>query len=362
LSMSRLLNFSAGPAILPVSVLEEAAAAVCDFNHSGMSVLELSHRGKHYDPIHAEALSLVLRTLNLSDAEYSVLFVGGGASLQFAMLPMNFLGAGETADYIDAGEWGKKAIAEAKRVGSVHIAGSSAASKYDRLPEISASESARYLHYTTNNTVEGTQVFTLPDAKGAPLVIDASSDIFGVDRDHSRFDLIYSGAQKNAGAAGVTFVVIKKAFLETASKTLSPMLSYKTQVETQSLYNTPPVFSIYVLGLVLKWIAAEGGVKAIATRNQRKASLIYAALDAASEIYAPAVAAASDRSWMNLTWRMQSEALETELLAEAKANGMDGLKGHRNVGGFRASIYNAFPESGCQTLADLLTDFANRKG
>jgi phosphoserine aminotransferase len=333
-----------------------------------MSILEVSHRGKHYDAIHFDTMKRLLATLGLSESEYSVCLLGGGASLQFAMLPMNFLGESQTADYVNAGEWGSKAISEAKRVGNVNIAGSSVPTNHDRLPECTWSPqgTARYAHITTNNTVEGTQYQTIPEVNNAPLVADMSSDIFAMHHDFSKFSLLYAGAQKNAGPAGVTMVVVKKDFLETAtaSTNLSPMLSYKTQVEKDSLYNTPPVFSIYVLNLVLQWIESQGGVAALAKLNAQKAALIYDALDAAPALYAPCVASSrkSHRSLMNITWRMVNPDLEAELLAEAKAKQMDGLKGHRNVGGFRASVYNAFPIEGCQALADLLADFAKRKG
>lgn len=360
--MNRILNFSAGPAVLPVPVLEEASQAVLDFQGSGMSILELSHRGRWYDPVHAEAQALVLSTLGLDPAEYAVAFMGGGASTQFALLPMNFLRPGDIPDYVVAGEWGAKAREEAARLGPVHVAGTSQATRYDRLPEVAPSGKGRYFHLTTNNTIEGTQVFDLPDTGGAPLVADASSDIFGVDRDHARFDLIYFGAQKNAGAAGVTVVVVRKAFLETAREDLSPMFSYRTQCAKQSLYNTPPVFPIYVLGLTLKWIAAEGGLGGVAARNRRKAQAIYDAIDAAPGVFAPCVAVREHRSWMNVTFRLATPELEAAFLAEAKAAGMDGLPGHRNVGGLRASIYNAFPEEGCAALAALIADFARRKG
>jgi phosphoserine aminotransferase len=349
---------------LPVSVLEKAAAAVQELNGSGMSILEVSHRGKHYEAIHFDTMKRLLATLGLSEDTYSVCLLGGGASLQFAMLPMNFLNAETTADYVNAGEWGSKAISEAKRVGSVHVAGDSSATKHDRLPLCTWSPAgeACYAHITTNNTVEGTQYHTLPDANGNPLIADMSSDIFAMDHDFSKFSLLYAGAQKNAGPAGVTMVVVKKDFLERANNNLSPMLSYKTQVEKDSLYNTPPVFSIFVLHLVLQWIEEQGGIAAMALRNQQKAKLLYDALDAAPSVYAPCVIEKSDRSVMNITWRMVNPELEAELLNEAKQHEMDGLKGHRNVGGFRASIYNAFPMAGCQALADLLTDFARRKG
>jgi phosphoserine aminotransferase len=330
-----------------------------------MSLLEVSHRGKDYDAIHIDAMANVLKTLGLSADEYAVCLLGGGASTQFAMLPMNFLASGQTADYIDAGEWGSKAIAEAKRVGTVNIAGSSADTKYNRIPKnlsLSAPGVARYVHFTTNNTIEGTQVFDLPETNGAPLTADMSSDIFALDRDYSKFDLIYAGAQKNAGPAGVTMVVIRRSFLETASKNLSPMLSYIVQVQKDSLFNTPPVFPIYVVNLTLKWIASQGGVAAIEKRNREKAALIYDALDAAPDFYVPCAAEREDRSLMNITFRLSDESLNAAFLAEAKQRDMDGLPGHRNVGGFRASIYNAFPVEGCHALADLLTEFARKNG
>lgn len=363
--MRRIYNFSAGPAILPVPVLEEASRAVLELNGSGMSLLEVSHRGKDYDAIHAEAMANVLKALGLSSDEYAVAFLGGGASLQFAMLPMNFLAPDQTADYIESGEWGVKAIQEGRRIGTVNVAASSADTKFDRIPKdlkLSAPGTARYVHFTTNNTIEGTEYFALPETNGAPLVADMSSDIFAVARDFSRFDLIYAGAQKNAGPAGVTMVIVKRAFLETAHKNLSPMLSYTVQVQKDSLYNTPPVFPIYVVNLVLKWVEAQGEVGAMETRNREKAALIYDALDAFPGFYVPAVAEKADRSLMNITWRLADDSLTKEFLAEAKARDMDGLPGHRNVGGFRASVYNAFPREGCQVLADLLRDFAARKG
>ncbi|MBC8104353.1 MAG: 3-phosphoserine/phosphohydroxythreonine transaminase [Cytophagales bacterium] len=363
--MRRIYNFSAGPAVHPLPVLEEASQAILEINGSGMSLLEVSHRSKDYDAIHVEAMANVLGTLGLSADEYAVCFLGGGASLQFAMLPMNFLAPGQTADYLDAGEWGSKAIAEARRVGTVNVAGSSADTKYDRIPRtlaLSPPGAARYLHFTTNNTIEGTQVFALPETNGAPLTADMSSDIFAVDRDHSRFDLLYAGAQKNAGPAGVTMIVIRRSFLETAHKNLSPMLSYAVQAQKDSLYNTPPVFPIFVVNLTLKWIAAQGGLAAIEKNNREKAALIYDALDATPDFYQTCAAEPSDRSLMNITFRLADESHNAAFLAEAKKRDMDGLPGHRNVGGFRASVYNAFPAEGCQALADLLTEFARQNG
>ena len=364
--MRHIFNFSAGPAVLPRPVLEQAAEAVREINGSGMSLLEVSHRGRDYDPIHFDVIRRVLSVLNLSADEYNVLLLTGGASTQFSLLPMNFLGKTETADYIDAGDWGAKAAKEASRFGNVHIAGSSKASGYDKFPRplsFSPEGTARYAHLTTNNTIEGSQWHgPLPPTNGAPLVCDASSDIFAVDRDYSGFDLIYFGAQKNAGAAGVTVVVARRAFLETANTDLPPMFSYLVQAEKDSLYNTPPVFPIYVLGKVLEWIEDEGGVSALDTRNREKAALIYDALNAAPDIYRPCIVEPGDRSLMNITFRLAHPEWETELLAEAKERDMDGLPGHRSVGGLRASVYNAFPTEGCRALADLLTDFARRKG
>ena len=363
--MKRIYNFSAGPAIMPVPVLEQLSRDVLEINGSGMSLLEVSHRGKDYDTIHHEAMANVLKTLSLSPNDYSVVFATGGASLQFAMLPMNFLTTGQTADYVDTGEWSAKAIAEAKRCGTVHVAGSSANTAYNRIPKdgaFSAPGVAQYAHITTNNTIEGTQFSTLPDANGAPLVADMSSDIFAVNHDFSKFALFYAGAQKNAGPAGVTMVIIKQSFMETANKNLSPMLSYAVQAAKESLYNTPPVFAIHALNLVLKHVQAAGGVAAMEAANREKSVLIYAALDAAPNIYQPTVVDKADRSLMNITFRLATETMEGEFLKEAKAREMDGLKGHRNVGGVRASIYNAFPREGCMALAELIADFARRKG
>lgn len=361
--MKRILNFSAGPAVLPECVLRESADAVLEYADSGMSLLEMSHRDKRYDAVHGEALEGVLSVLGLDSDDYAVSLMGGGASTQFALVPMNFLGQGESADYVVGGEWGAKALESARLVGHARCAGTSAETNHDRLPRpLDLAPDARYVHVTTNNTIEGTQMHGLPNTGEVPLVADMSSDIFGVDRDHSRFDLMYAGAQKNAGPAGVTIVVARKAFLETARKDLPPMLSLAVQAAKESLHNTPPVFPIFVLSRVLRWIASEGGVPAVAERNRRKAGLIYDAIDAAPTVYEPCVALPGDRSWMNITFRLRDPVLQSEFLVEAKSAGMDGLPGHRNVGGLRASVYNAFPEAGCAALADLISDFARRKG
>lgn len=358
----RILNFSAGPAILPEPVLAEAAEGIKEIAGSGMSILEVSHRGPQYEAIHADAEARLLQTLGLSADEYVPLFLQGGASLQFAMLPMNFVGRHETADYVVSGDWGAKALKEAQKFGA-RAAASSKPSQYDHIPkDLSLTPHARYVHITTNNTIEGTEYFALPNTGDAPLVADSSSDFLALRREYSRFALLYAGAQKNAGPAGVTMVVARKSFLETANADIPTILAYKTHADAHSLYNTPPCFAVYVVGLVLKWLQAEGGLDAMEAQNSRKAGILYSALDDNAPFYQPAVSEKGDRSLMNVTWRLSDPALEADFLAEAAAHGMDGLKGHRSVGGFRASIYNAFPVAGVQTLADLLRDFAGRKG
>lgn len=340
--MNRIFNFSAGPAVLPLAVLEEASRGILEINGSGMSILEVSHRGKDYEAIHADARQRLLRVLGLSEDEYFALFLGGGASLQFAMLPMNFLQSGQTADYVHTGEWAIKAIKEAQRFGNVHIAASSEDSKFSYIPkQLSLTPGAQYVHITTNNTIEGTEWPSLPDTGGAPLVADASSDILARALDYSRFDLIYAGAQKNAGPAGVTLVIVRKEFLDRAKDDVPVILSYKKHAKSDSLYNTPPVFAIYVVGLVLQWIEKEGGLAAIEARNREKAALVYAALDAHPDVYEPAVTDKADRSLMNITFRLKNPDLDKTFLEGAKERHMDGLKGHRSVGGFRASIYHA---------------------
>ncbi len=359
--MKRIYNFSSGPAILPVPVLEEASRGVLEIGRSGMSILEVSHRGPDYEAIHQGARSRLLALLGLSADEYTVLFLGGGATLQFAMVPMNFLGAGRTADYLHTGEWSGRAIAEARRYGTAHVAGSSESEKFACLPASwKLTSGAAYVHVTTNNTIEGTQWKTVPPSGGAPIVLDASSDLLGVERDHSRFDLIYAGAQKNLGPAGVTVVVARKRFLESANTDLPAILSYRSHAAADALLNTPPVFPVYVLGLTLRWLEEEGGVAEMARRNSRKAEAVYAALDEFPSVYDPTVKEPAHRSLMNLTFRLKSPEREGDFLAGAHALGMDGLKGHRSVGGFRASMYNAFPEEGAEALADYLRRFARR--
>ena len=359
----RIYNFSAGPAILPESVLEEAAQGVREIAGSGMSILEVSHRGPQYDAIHTDAEQRLLRVLGLSADEYVPLFLQGGASLQFAMVPQNFLTPDQTADYVVSGDWGAKALKEAQFFGNAHEAASSKADGYSHIPkELTLTPGARYVHITTNNTIEGTEYFDLPDVGDTPLVSDSSSDFLALNRDHSKFSLLYAGAQKNAGPAGVAMVVVRKSFLETANTNLPKIHSYKTFAEANSMYNTPPTFAVYVVGLVLKWVEEQGGLAQIEQNNRQKAHLLYHALAENAPFYQLPVTRKDDRSLMNVVWRLANPDLEKELLAQAKTHGMDGLKGHRSVGGFRASIYNAFPIAGVQALADLLRDFAATKG
>jgi len=309
--------------------------------------------------VHFDARDRVLRMLGLNADDYTAMFLGGGASLQFAMLPMNYLSKDATADYVDTGEWGKKAIKDAKRFGAVNVAGSSADSRYSYIPKsLSRTPGARYLHITTNNTIEGTEWPSLPDTGDVPLVGDVSSDIYARELDYSKFSLLYAGAQKNMGPAGATVVVARKSFLEQANGELPAMLSYKTHAASDSLYNTPPVFAVYVIGLVLKWIEENGGLAGAGRRNREKAAVVYEALDAHPDIYEPAVTDKADRSLMNVTFRLREASKDKEFLPGAQARDMDGLKGHRSVGGFRASIYNAFPIEGCYALAEYLHEFA----
>jgi phosphoserine aminotransferase len=357
--MHRIYNFSAGPAILPAPVLEEASRGIREISDSGMSILEVSHRGKDYEAIHFDTKARLLRALDLDSETYTALFLGGGASLQFAMLPMNFLRPGDSADYVHTGEWSKKAMGEAKRFGTVNVAASSEDSNFSYIPKnLNPTAGARYFHITTNNTIEGTEYPALPDTGRIPLIGDVSSDILARKLDYSKFTLLYAGAQKNAGPAGVTLVVARKDFLEQASDAVPVILSYKTHLNNDSLYNTPPAFAIYVVGLVLKWIESEGGISVIEARNREKAGVVYDALDAFPDVYEPAVTAKEDRSLMNVTFRLRNPNRDKEFLAGAQERQMDGLKGHRSVGGFRASIYNAFPKEGCLVLAEFLRKFA----
>ena len=358
MSSERIYNFSAGPAVLPEEVIRKSQEAMWNLNGSGIGVMEHSHRGKEFMAVAERAESLV-RELAGVPADYDVLFLQGGASTQFFMIPMSLLSAAETADYLITGAWSQKAIAEAKRFGKVHEAASSKDANFSYIPEAGAlkwSEKPVYAHYTSNNTIFGTQWAGTPEAPaGVPLVVDASSDIFSRPIDVKKHGIIYAGAQKNLGPSGVTLVIMRKDLVERGASNLPTMLQYRTHAKDRSLYNTPPTFAIYVVAEVLEWIKGQGGLAAVAAHNQAKAKVIYDYLDASK--FFRGTARADSRSLMNICFRAPSEELEEKFLAEAKKRKLSGLKGHRSVGGMRASVYNAFPPAGCQALVDAMRDF-----
>jgi phosphoserine aminotransferase len=324
--------------------------------------MEISHRSKTFESILTTAIA-DMRELAGIPEQYKILMLQGGASLQFSMVPMNLLTAGTTADYVDTGTWADKAIKEAKKVGAVNVTGSTKADKYNRIPtqsELALTGGAAYVHITTNNTIEGTEWRSLPDVGAAPLVADASSDIFSGPLDVSRFGLIYAGAQKNLGPSGLTLVIVRDDLLARSQATLPTMLNYKVQADNNSLYNTPPTFGIYILGLTMKWLKSLGGLPGIARINQRKAAKLYAEIDRSG--FYRGTAQKESRSLMNVTFRLPSEDLEKAFEKEATAAGLDGLKGHRSVGGMRASLYNAFPEEGVDALVELMKEFENKRG
>lgn len=357
--LKRVYNFNAGPAVLPLPVLEEASRGVLEFENLGMSILEISHRAKEFEPVMDNAEKDLLHIMGLSGDDYKVLFLQGGASTQFCMIPMNFLSKDKTADYVHTGTWSKGAMKEAKLFGNVNIAASSEDKSFTYIPEkFNWSSDALYVHLTSNNTIEGTQYHEFPHIDNKPVMVDMSSDFLSKRVDFKQFDLIYAGAQKNIGPAGVTVVVFKKSLLEKCNKDIPTMLSYKTHVEKNSLYNTPPVFSIYVVSLVAKWIKEQGGLEAIEKVNNKKAELLYNVIDEMSGVYRPVVTDKNSRSHMNVVFRMASEDIEKKFVSKSKEAGLIGLKGHRSVGGLRASIYNAFPFEGIEVLVDFMKKFA----
>ncbi|MBQ9501153.1 MAG: 3-phosphoserine/phosphohydroxythreonine transaminase [Lentisphaeria bacterium] len=360
--MMKIYNFAAGPAMLPVEVMKKAQAEFCAYQDSGSGLMELSHRGKYFKPVIERAEANVRELLNLTD-DYSVLFIQGGASLQFAMIPMNLLNGG-TADVIETGVWSKKAAKEAKLFGTVNIAASSAETKYDHIPaesEWKLTPGAAYMHITSNNTIAGTQYQKLPTAPaGVPLIADMSSDIMSRVFDASKFDMIYAGAQKNLGPSGVTLVVMKKALAARTPANVPTMLRYSTYIDEGSMFNTPPTYSVYMLALVTDWLKEQGGIAGIEKINNAKAAKLYAFLDDSS--FFKSTVAKADRSRMNVVFRTPSDELDAKFIAEAKANGLTELKGHRLVGGCRASIYNAMPMEGVEALIEFMKKFevANR--
>jgi phosphoserine aminotransferase len=359
--MTTVLNFNAGPAMLPATVLEQVQSELRDYRGRGMSIMEMSHRSREFEDINAQAEATFKRLLGVG-ADYRVLFLQGGASTQFAMVPMNFLPAGGTADFLMTGSWAEKAYEEAAALGQARVAASTKDSNYRRLPrpdEIDFGNDAAYVHLTSNETIQGIQWPALPEVGSRSLVVDMSSDIMSRPLDAGKCALIFAGAQKNLGPSGVTAVLLRESWLAQANKGVPTMLRYATHVKNNSLYNTPPSFAIYVLNLVLQWIDKAGGLEAMAERNSSKAATIYGAIDRGSGFYR-GHAAPESRSQMNVTFRLPSEALEKKFLAESQAADMVGLAGHRSVGGIRASLYNAVEPEACRTLAGFMDDFLAR--
>lgn len=350
-------NFNAGPSILPRQVFEQASQAITNFNNTGLSILEIGHRSNLFQPVLDEAIALVKELMKL-DADREVLFLHGGATTQFFQVPMNLLNENETAAYLDCGVWGSKPIKEAKLFGNVNVVASSKDKNYSYIPKgFTVPEDSKYFHYTTNNTIEGTQMHFIPETK-VPLVADMSSDVLSREMDFNRFALIYAGAQKNIGAAGVNMVIVNKNILGTVTRALPSMLDYRKHIENGSMLNTPPVFAIYVCMLTLRWLKDKGGVSAIEKINNQKAALLYDTLDSLP-VFTPTVAK-EDRSKMNAVFVMKNPELEKEFLDLCKKEGMVGVKGHRSVGGFRISLYNALPLSSVEALTKLMKHFASK--
>lgn len=360
--MSRVFNFSAGPAMIPQAVLEKAQAEMLDWNGTGMSVMEMSHRGKEYMSIAEKAKNDLREVMSIPDS-YEILFLQGGASSQFAMVPMNLLGGKKTADYINTGAWSKKAIAEAKKYCEVNIAATTEANNFSSAPsqdELNLNPDAAYVHYTPNETIGGVEFDYIPETNGVPLVADMSSTILSRPVDVSKFAVIYAGAQKNIGPAGLTVVIVRKDLIgETIDGTPS-MFDYKNHADNDSMSNTPPTYAWYLAGLVFDWIKQQGGVSKMAEINERKAGKLYAAIDG-SDFYDSPVAK-NNRSWMNVPFTLKDAELDKTFLEEAAKQNLVTLKGHRSVGGMRASIYNAMPEEGVEALVKFMGEFAEQHG
>ncbi|MDD3050116.1 MAG: 3-phosphoserine/phosphohydroxythreonine transaminase [Candidatus Cloacimonetes bacterium] len=354
---NRVHNFNAGPAVLPLEVLKEVQAELLDYKEEGLSVMEMSHRSSTFSQIINDAKAMVKKLMKVGD-EYEVLFLQGGASSQFYMIPLNLCTEGKVANYLNTGAWSTKAIKEAKKIGKeVHVASSSEDKEFTYIPKtFKLSENPAYLHYTSNNTIRGTEFHFIPEVpEDVPLICDMSSNFFSRPMDFSKFDLIYGGAQKNIGPAGATLVVIKRTLLEKMNTGLPTMMDYNSHVAQESLYNTPPCFSIYVIGKVLHWLDENGGLTAIERHNIEKAAYVYDVIDS-SDFYIGTVVP-EDRSRMNIPFRLPSPELEKKFIAEAAAVGMIGLKGHKSVGGCRASVYNSLPMESAKALAEFMRDF-----
>ncbi|REK74528.1 3-phosphoserine/phosphohydroxythreonine transaminase [Paenibacillus paeoniae] len=361
--MARAYNFNAGPAAIPLEVLQQAQEQFVDYHGAGMSIMEMSHRSPLYEGVNNEAQTLMRELFGIPD-NYKVLFLQGGASTQFAMLPMNLLRPGHPAAYVQTGAWADKAIKEAKLIGDTVIAASTASDSFMRMPSLSEIEvpaGASYLHLTSNETIGGTQFHEFPSTGDVPLIADMSSDILSRPIDISQFGAIYAGAQKNLGPSGVTVVIIREDLVKEGSKSIPAMFRYETHAKADSLYNTPPSFAVYMVTLVLKWIKARGGVAQMEQYNRDKTKLIYDAIDQSGGYYR-GCAQPQSRSLMNITFRLGNEELEKQFIKESEQLGFVGLKGHRDVGGLRASTYNAVPLESCQALTQFMTDFQKRNG
>lgn len=359
----RIYNFNAGPAVLPLEVLKAVQDEMLNYQATGMSILEISHRSKAYEEVNRQAEATLKELLGLGD-DYRVLFLQGGASTQFAMVPMNFLPSGRTADYILTGSWSEKALKEAKLFGNTHVAATTADGNYKRIPnrdQIQLSDNPAYVHITSNNTIFGTQWKEYPCFGQVPLIADMSSDILHKPFAADKFSLIYAGAQKNLGPSGVTVVIARKELLENNRKDIPTMMRYETHAKNDSLYNTPPAFSVYVLNLVLQWVKNQGGLAGMQKRNEEKAALIYDAMDQSNGFYR-GHAEKDSRSVMNITFRLPSEEQEKAFAGEAEKAGFIGLKGHRSVGGLRASVYNAMTVEGCRALQQFMLYFQKKNG
>ncbi len=359
----RIWNFNPGPSTLPLSVLERIKSDLPNYNSSGMAVMELSHRSKDYSAIHDETQSLFRELLNFSD-DYQVLLLQGGASMQFAMVPFNLMKPGMSADYIITGSWSKKAFTEGKIIGHANVAGSSESKNFNFIPNengLTFNPDAAYIHVTSNNTIAGTQWQAFPKTGGIPLIADMSSDILSRKLDISKFGIIYAGAQKNLGPSGVTVVIIKKSLLDKCRDDIPTLLQYKTHADKNSLFNTPPTYSIYIMKLVLEWVKDLGGLDAIEARNKKKANTLYSAIDKSNDFYRGTVEKES-RSKMNVTFRLPTEELEAQFIKDGLAAGFGGLKGHRSVGGIRVSMYNALEPQGIEELAEFMMSFKKKNG
>ncbi|MBB6734812.1 3-phosphoserine/phosphohydroxythreonine transaminase [Cohnella zeiphila] len=362
--MKRAWNFNPGPAALPLEVLERARETLVDYDGKGMSLLEMSHRSEEVERLVGQTEETLLRLIGLNSADYRVLLMAGGASAQFALVPLHFLGPGKVGRYVLSGSFSEKAYREAQTVGEAAVAATGKASGWSRLPDVSGIDlepDTAYLHMTTNNTIEGSQFRQLPDTGGVPLIGDMTSDLLGRSLDWSRFSLFYAAAQKNLGPAGVTALVIRNDLLQSGNERIPAIFRYKTFAEHGSLYNTPPVHAIYVMKLMLDWTEAQGGVAEMERRGEEKAAILYRAIDDSDGFYR-GIVEPPFRSTMNVTWRLADEALERKFADEAERGGLAGLAGHRSVGGLRASIYNAVPVEACRELAAWMNDFRRKFG